>query len=172
MRGGTEWQSGRITSFLHAALPCGAGSGKNGLIMANVIVIEDHQPVLKLLSTLCRSEGHEVMAFDNGRAGLAAIRELTPEVVLMDRRLGDVDGLDVIRDAREASPSTRFVMVSACSETRDIVTAIRRGACDYVTKPFQPEEITTALDRALSEPAEPPPAPRQKLVIICPQKAA
>jgi DNA-binding response OmpR family regulator len=140
--------------------------------MANVIVIEDHQPVLKLLSTLCQSEGHDVMAFDNGRAGLAAIRELTPEVVLMDRRLGDLDGLDVIRDAREASPSTRFVMVSACSETRDIVTAIRRGACDYVTKPFQPEEITTALDRALSEPVEPPPATRQKLVIICPQKAA
>lgn len=141
--------------------------------MANVIVIEDHQPVLKLLSTLCQSEGHDVMAFDNGRAGLAAIRELTPEVVLVDRRLGDVDGLDVIRDARAASPATRFVMVSACSETRDIVTAIRRGACDYVTKPFQPEEITSALDRALQEPFEPPPTnTRQKLVIICPKKAA
>jgi DNA-binding response OmpR family regulator len=140
--------------------------------MANVIVIEDHPPVLKLLSTLCQSEGHDVMAFDNGRAGLDAIRELNPEVALVDRRLGDVDGLEIIREAREASPGTRFVMVSACSETRDIVTAIRRGACDYVTKPFQPEEITSALGRALTEPHEPPPAPRQKLIIICPKKAA
>jgi len=112
------------------------------------------------------------MAFDNGRAGLDAIRELNPEVALVDRRLGDVDGLEIIREAREASPNTRFVMVSACSETRDIVTAIRRGACDYVTKPFQPEEITSALGRALTEPPTPPPAPRQKLIIICPKKAA
>lgn len=139
--------------------------------MANIIVIEDHPPVLKLLSTLCRAEGHEVMAFDNGRAGLNAIRELTPDVVLVDRRLGDTDGLDVIREARESSPTTRCVMVSACSETRDIVTAIRRGACDYVTKPFQPEEITNAVNRALEDPGTAP-APRQKLVIICPKKAA
>jgi len=103
---------------------------------------------------------------------LDAIRELNPEVALVDRRLGDVDGLEIIREAREASPGTRFVMVSACSETRDIVTAIRRGACDYVTKPFQPEEITSALGRALTEPPQEPPPTRQKLIIICPKKAA
>jgi DNA-binding response OmpR family regulator len=141
------------------------------MIMVNIIVIEDHPPVLKLISTLCRAEGHEVMAFDNGRAGLDAIRELNPDVALVDRRLGETDGLDVIRDAREASPKTRCVMVSACSETRDIVTAIRRGACDYVTKPFQPDEITNAVNRALEDPGTVP-VPRQKLVIICPKQAA
>ena len=142
------------------------------LNMANIVVIEDHPPVLKLLSTLCRAEGHEVMSFDNGRAGLDAIREMTPEVALVDRRLGEMDGLDMIREAREASPTTRFVMVSACSETRDIVTAVRRGVCDYVTKPFEPEEIKSALNRALNEPADPPPVSRQKLIILCPKAAA
>ncbi|HEY1050557.1 MAG TPA: response regulator [Prosthecobacter sp.] len=140
--------------------------------MANIIVIEDHPPVLKLLSALCQAEGHDVMAFDNGRAGLDAIRELTPDVALVDRRLGDVDGLDVVREARTASPTTRLVMVSACSETRDIVTAIKGGACDYVTKPFEPAEIQSAVQRALMEANEPPPPLRQKLVIICPKKAA
>ena len=140
--------------------------------MANIVVIEDHPPVLKLLATLCRAEGHEVMAFDNGRAGLEAIREMAPDLALVDRRLGEMDGLDMIRDAREASPKTRYVMVSACSETRDIVTAVRRGVCDYVTKPFEPEEIKSAVSRALSEPAEPQPISRQKLVILCPKQAA
>ncbi len=140
--------------------------------MANIIVIEDHPPVLKLLSTLCVADGHEVMAFDNGRAGLQAIRELAPDVALVDRRLGDVDGLDLVRDGRQASPTTRFVMVSACTDTRDIVTAIRRGACDYVTKPFEPAEIQSAVTRALADSHEPPPPVRQKLVIICPKKAA
>jgi DNA-binding response OmpR family regulator len=142
------------------------------LNMAYIVVIEDHPPVLKLLSTLCRAEGHEVMAYDNGRAGLDAIREMTPDLALVDRRLGEVDGLDMIREAREASPKTRFVMVSACSETRDIVTAVRRGVCDYVTKPFEPEEIKSAVNRALSEPEEPLPISRQKLVILCPKQAA
>lgn len=140
--------------------------------MANIVVIEDHPTVLKLLSTLCRADGHEVMAFDNARGGLEAIREMAPDVALVDRRLGDVDGLDMIREARAASPMTRFVMVSACSETRDIVTAVRRGFCDYVTKPFEPEEIKNAVNRALSEPAEPQPISRQKLVILCPKRAA
>jgi DNA-binding response OmpR family regulator len=140
--------------------------------MANIVVIEDHPPVLKLLATLCRADGHEVMAFDNGRAGLDAIREMAPDVALVDRRLGEMDGLDMIREAREASPATRFVMVSACSETRDIVTAVRRGVCDYVTKPFEPEEIKNAVERALNEPAETPPISRQKLVILCPKRAA
>lgn len=140
--------------------------------MANIVVIEDHPPVLKLLATLCRAEGHEVMAFDNGRAGLDAIREMAPDLALVDRRLGDIDGLDMIREAREASPKTRYVMVSACSETRDIVTAVRRGVCDYVTKPFEPEEIKSAVIRALNEPNEPQPISRQKLVILCPKQAA
>jgi DNA-binding NtrC family response regulator len=140
----------------------------NTLSMANVIVIEDHPPVLKLLRTFCSEAGHEVMAFDNGRAGLAAIRELCPEVALVDRRLGDCDGVDIIAEARSDSPSTRFVMVSGCTETRDIVTAIRRGACDYVTKPFTQTDITTALDRALSEPETVTPS-RTKLVILCPK---
>ncbi len=160
-------------------LPCGAdnclprieGVLNLTLNMANIVVIDDHPPVLRLLSTLCRSQGHEVMAFDNGRAGIDAIREMSPDVALVDRRLGDFDGLEVVREARNASPATRFVMVSACTETRDIVTAIRRGACDYVTKPFQPEEIQDVVDRALTESAEPP-LPRQKLVIICPKRAA
>lgn len=140
--------------------------------MANIVVVEDHPTVLKLISNLCRSEGHEVMGFDNSRAGLEAIREMAPDVALVDRRLGDTDGLDMVREAREASPNTRFVMVSACSETRDIVTAVRRGVCDYVTKPFEPQEITNAVKRALSDPGEPTPATRQKLIIICPKKAA
>jgi DNA-binding response OmpR family regulator len=140
--------------------------------MANIVVIEDHPPVLKFLASLCRAEGHEVMAFDNGRAGLEAIREMAPDLALVDRRLGEIDGLDMIRDAREASPKTRYVMVSACSETRDIVTAVRRGVSDYVTKPFEPEEIKSAVNRALNEPAEPQPISRQKLVILCPKQAA
>jgi DNA-binding response OmpR family regulator len=61
--------------------------------MENIVVIDDRRPVLKLLSTLCRAEGHVVRAFDNGHAGWEAIHEMVPDLALVDCRLGDVDGL-------------------------------------------------------------------------------
>ncbi len=140
--------------------------------MANIVIIDDHPPVLKLLASVCRAEGHEVMAFDNGPAGLEAIRELNPEIALVDRRLGNLDGLDVVRQARDCSPQTRCVMVTGCTETRDIVLAIRSGAYNYVTKPFEAQDITSAVQEALSDPTEAPPPPRQKLVIVYPKQAA
>lgn len=139
--------------------------------MANIVVIDDHPPILKLMASVCRADGHEVMAFDNGAAGLEAIRELAPQVALVDRRLGSVDGLDIVRQVRELSPRTRCVMVTGCTETQDIVQAMRKGAYNYITKPFEPEHILNAVNEALNEEEEPFPT-RQKLVIVYPKQAA
>tara|TARA_R110002049_G_scaffold100114_1_gene243932 strand:+ start:382 stop:813 length:432 start_codon:yes stop_codon:yes gene_type:complete len=133
------------------------------IIMANIIVIDDHPTVLKLLANLCRQMGHDVMAFDNGIGGLEAVRELRPELALVDRRLGDLDGLEIVERVRQECPETRCVMVSALQETRDIVQAVRRGACNYVTKPFSSEEIADAVNQALAE--EPEPMKRQVVIV-------
>ncbi|WP_176159152.1 response regulator [Prosthecobacter debontii] len=139
--------------------------------MAPLIVIDDHPSVLNLISSVCRAEGHSVMAFDNGTDGLDAIREFFPSVVLVDRELGSVDGLDIVREVREISPSTRCVMVTACSETRDVVHAMRRGVYNYITKPFEAQAILDAVHEALTEPQEIP-LVKQKLVIVYPKQAA
>lgn len=133
------------------------------IIMANIVVIDDHPTILKLLANLCRQMGHDVMAFDNGIGGLEAVRELRPELALVDRRLGDLDGLEIVERVRQECPETRCVMVSALQETRDIVQAVRRGACNYVTKPFSPEEIADAVNQALAE--EPEPMKRQVVIV-------
>ena len=139
--------------------------------MANIVVIDDHPPILKLMASVCLAEGHDVMAYDNGAAGLEAIRELAPAVALVDRRLGSMDGLDIVRQVRELSPGTRCVMVTGCTETQDIVLAMRKGAYNYITKPFEPEHIIQAINEALCEPQDSPPT-RQKLVIVYPKQAA
>lgn len=139
--------------------------------MAPLIVIDDHPSVLNLISAVCRAEGHSVLAFDNGTDGLEAVREFFPPVVLVDRELGSVDGLDIVRQVREISPSTRCVMVTACSETRDVVHAMRRGVYNYITKPFDPKAILAAVEEALTEPLENP-VVKQKLVIVYPKQAA
>lgn len=139
--------------------------------MANIVVIDDHTPILKLMASVCQADGHDVMAFDNGSAGLEAIRELAPQVALVDRRLGSVDGLDIVRQVRELSPHTRCVMVTACNDTQDIVQAMRKGAYNYITKPFEPEHILNAIQEALNDPEDPFPT-RQKLVIVYPKQAA
>jgi len=139
--------------------------------MANIVVIDDHPPILKLMASVCRAEGHEVMAYDNGIAGLEAIRELAPQVALVDRRLGSMDGLDIVRQVKDLSPNTRCVMVTGCTETQDIVQAMRRGAFNYITKPFEPEHIITAIHEALNAPDDFP-TTKQKLLIVYPKQAA
>lgn len=139
--------------------------------MARLIIIDDHPSVLKLLSAVCQAEGHEVTACDNAEAGLRAIEELTPEVALVDRRLGEEDGLDLVSRCRQRSPGTRCIMVTACTETADVVQAMRQGAFNYVTKPFESEQIVAAVNEALNTPPESPPT-KTKLVIVYPKQAA
>ncbi len=140
--------------------------------MASIVIVEDHPPVLKLLSSVCREQGHDVMAFDNSQAGLTAIAELQPEIALIDRRLGQEDGLEIVQKTRQTSPQTRCVMVTGCTDTKDIVLAMRRGAFNYITKPFESSAIHQAVQEALENPPEPVMQPRQKLVIVYPKAPA
>eukprot|EP01031_Cornospumella_fuschlensis_P005525 gene5525-6874_t len=130
--------------------------------MANIVVVDDYQPILELLTAVCRGQGHEVRAFEGSEAGLEMIGQWQPEVALLDRRLGGEDGLDLVQRVRSISPQTRCVMVTACSETQDIVQAMKRGAHNYVTKPFENQDIINAINEALASTNEEP-VVRQKL---------
>ncbi|MDZ4289372.1 MAG: response regulator [Prosthecobacter sp.] len=139
--------------------------------MANIVVVDDYPPILELLTAVCQAQGHEVRAFESSEAGMEMIRDWQPEVALLDRRLGGEDGLDLVQRVRTMSPQTRCVMVTACNDTQDIVQAMKRGAHNYVTKPFENADIINAVNEALASPNEEP-LVRQKLVIVFPKQAA
>ncbi len=123
-----------------------------------VLVIEDEPAIRRLLHTTIARAGYHVVEAGNGREALSALHIDKPDIALLDLGLPDRDGLELIGLIKSAG--TAVVVVSARDATEQKVTALDLGADDYVTKPFDTEEvlarIRTALRHKISSDAEMP----------------
>lgn len=105
-----------------------------------VLLVEDNAVLRRALSIALSTEGHQVVLAADGRTALQAVREDEPDVVVLDLGLPDMDGTDVVSAVRSGS-SLPIVILSARDESSDKVSALDIGADDYVTKPFDTEEL-------------------------------
>ena len=119
--------------------PEGLGSGKG-----RVLVVDDDAALAEMLTIVLRSEGFEPRVCSTGDQALAAFREFRPDVVLLDLMLPGKDGLDVCREIR-AESGIPIVMLTAKSDTVDVVLGLESGADDYVVKPFKPKELVARV---------------------------
>lgn len=117
--------------------------------MAKVVIIDDEAAILELMSKLVRSTGHQVTSCLTGTEGMAAIRSQKPELVIVDLRIGDINGLDIVNMCRESFPSTAVIMVTGHGSIETAVEAMRLGAFDYLTKPFDLGDLIKAVNQAL-----------------------
>ena len=113
-----------------------------------VLVIEDEMPIRKFLRTGLESQGFQFEEASTGREGLAQAATRSPDVVLLDLGLPDVDGLAVVKRIREWS-TVPIVVLSARGQERDKIQALDAGADDYVTKPFSMGELLARMRVAL-----------------------
>lgn len=115
--------------------------------VSRILVVDDDPGVRDLLATTLRLEGHEVVAVADGATALERLRTETVDVVLLDRRLPGMDGLEVLAAIR-ADPELTLVpvvLVTALDDPDATVEGLDRGADDYVTKPFVPEEMAARV---------------------------
>ena len=80
--------------------------------MAKLVIIDDEAAILELMSKLCRAAGHTVFGYTTGMEGIAAIRQQQPDLVIVDLRIGDVNGLDLVSMCRDQFPNTAVIMVT------------------------------------------------------------
>ena len=121
--------------------------------MAKIVIIDDEAAILELMSKLCRAAGHTVLGFQTGAEGLASVRADRPNLVIVDLRIGDVNGLDLIKTFREEYPETAVIMVTGHGTVETAVEAMRLGAFDYLTKPFDLGDLIKTVDQALGRKA-------------------
>ncbi len=113
-----------------------------------ILVVEDRESVRNLLATIL--SGYEVALAVSGPTAALALKEHGPfEVVLTDVRLPGADGHEVLRTAKAVSPETEVVMITAYAAVPDAVAAMREGAFDYLEKPFDPDDVTLVVARAV-----------------------
>jgi two-component system, OmpR family, response regulator MtrA len=109
-----------------------------------------------MLGIVLRNEGFEPVFCADGDKALAAFRDSKPDLVLLDLMLPGKDGIDVCRQIRGES-GVPIVMLTAKSDTVDIVVGLESGADDYIVKPFKPKELVARVRARLRRPQEPAP---------------
>jgi DNA-binding response OmpR family regulator len=115
--------------------------------MESLLFIEDDDGIRLALSMALEDEGYEVRQAPNGEDGLVEFRRTPPDLVLLDLRLPDMSGFDVCRALR-AESIVPIIMITAQTDTHDMVAGLEAGADDYVTKPVVPKELAARI-RAL-----------------------
>lgn len=115
---------------------------------AKILLVDDEQSILNLVSSYLRPEGYEVYTASDGPTGLKAAQAYKPDLVVLDVMLPGMDGIELLSRLRRESDAY-VIMLTAKSEETDKIVGLSVGADDYVTKPFSPRELVARIKAAL-----------------------
>jgi two-component system alkaline phosphatase synthesis response regulator PhoP len=115
---------------------------------AKILVIDDEQSIVDLVTAYLRKEGYEVHVALDGPAGLKAARSLKPDLIVLDIMLPGLDGIELLSRLRRES-DVYVIMLTAKAEETDKIVGLSVGADDYLTKPFSPRELVARVKAAL-----------------------
>ena len=124
--------------------------------MNRILLVDDEPAILAAMQPLLTSRGYEVNSATSGHGALAALDRQTPDLIVLDLGLPDVDGIEICRRIRERR-GTPIIVLSARHGERDKVAALDAGADDYVTKPFGAEELLARVRAAIRRGDASPP---------------
>ena len=114
-----------------------------------MLIIDDEEIVLKSCRKIFEAEGFEVVTTTNPQEGLKLVSEKSFDVILCDWMMPGFDGMDVVEELDKRSPNSAVVMISGYPSVGRATEAMKRGAMDYLAKPFRPEEITEVVKKAV-----------------------
>ncbi|MCA1850695.1 MAG: sigma-54 dependent transcriptional regulator, partial [Acidobacteria bacterium] len=117
--------------------------------MANLLVVDDEQSMRQLLTLVFGRAGHSVRAAENGQRALALLREEMADLILSDVKMPDMDGIELLRAAREFAPDVSVIMMTAFATVETAREAFKLGADDFIQKPFDIDELKLIVEKAL-----------------------
>ena len=117
--------------------------------MNSILVVDDEPNYLVILSELLRDEGFEVFTAPGGAEGLDLVRNVDLDLVITDMQMPGMDGLQLLQAIKKINPDLPVVMITAFAEVDKAVTAMQRGAFNYLAKPFSNDELIVTLNKAL-----------------------
>jgi two-component system, NtrC family, response regulator AtoC len=116
---------------------------------ATILLVEDEKSLREVLLATLIKEGHEVLTSNDGRDALGMLKKQRVDLLVSDVVLGDVSGIDLLRGVRKIDPLLPVILMSGYGTIRTAVEAMKLGACDYLPKPFELEELRKVVAQAL-----------------------
>lgn len=111
---------------------------------ARILVVDDDTAIAEMIGIVLRGQGFEVVTAPDGASALDAFDRMRPDVVLLDLMLPGMDGIEVCRELRRRS-GVPIIMLTARTDTADVVEGLEAGADDYLTKPFETDELVARI---------------------------
>ena len=129
---------------------------------SRILVVDDDTALAEMIGIVLRTEGFDVVFCEDGAAALDIFRSAKPELVLLDLMLPGLDGIEVCSQIR-AESGTPIIMLTAKSDTADVVKGLESGADDYMVKPFNPKELVARIRTRLRPAPTAPPAEQLRI---------
>lgn len=118
--------------------------------MAKVLVVDDAQFMRMKASKLLSSKGFEVVEASTGAEAVEAYKAESPDAVLLDITMPDMDGLQALKEIKKLDPKANIAMVTAMGQQSIVMEALKAGAKDFVVKPFDADRVMAAIEKIMA----------------------
>lgn len=116
--------------------------------MAKILIVDDSRTSRKLLRGILESGGHEVVdEAVNGQEGVQKFQALKPDIITLDITMPVVDGVEALKMIKALDPEAKVIMVTAAGQKNKMIECIKAGANEFLTKPFEQQEIVSAISK-------------------------
>lgn len=122
--------------------------GKEGAAEPSLLIADDDEVFRERLARSLRSRGYDVRTASNAKAAVELAKEESPEYAVVDLRMPGESGIELIRELKEIDPATKVLMLTGYGSIANAVDAVKLGACNYVQKPADADDIEAAFERA------------------------
>ncbi|MGZ5220892.1 MAG: sigma-54-dependent transcriptional regulator, partial [Chitinophagaceae bacterium] len=117
-----------------------------------ILIIDDDLDLCTLLGRFLSKNGYDIEMAHSGAKGIAKFLEHKFDMVICDYRLGDMEGIKVLKELRKENPAVKVLMITGYSDIKTAVEVIKLGAFDYIVKPLIPDEVLSVLNKAMLQP--------------------
>ena len=119
--------------------------------MTSILIVDDERSMRDFLKILLEKEGYEIFTAEHAQKGLEVFKEKQPDLIISDVRMPECSGFELLRQVKEENPETPVILITAFAAPNDAVLAMKNGAFDYISKPFNVDEIKTVINSAVEK---------------------
>ncbi len=118
--------------------------------MANILIVDDSRTSRKMLRRILEEAEHTIMGEAvNGEDGYLKYKELNPDVVTLDITMPKMDGLEALRLIKKYDENATAIMITAAGQKEKMILAIKSGAADFISKPYEPSDVISVIDKCV-----------------------
>ena len=114
-----------------------------------ILIVDDEENIRRIMVVVLEAMGHETVSVDNGADARRQLENDTFDIAFLDLKLGGENGLDLLPELLQINPELEVIVCTAYASIETAVEAMRRGAVDYIPKPFTPEQVRQATGRSI-----------------------